>query len=92
MPSPLSPDPTRVQSCICCHSEPIVWRLHLSFYLSHHLIRDMNPSIGAIILLLPFLYQQQRNLFTLYSVAIQNEIYISLILFKIVEFLFLSSI
>ena len=32
------------------YSEPIetVWRLHLSFYLSHYPIRVMNPLIGAI--------------------------------------------
>ena len=34
------------------YSEPIdiVWRQHLSFYLSHYPIRDMNPLIGAITL------------------------------------------
>ena len=32
------------------YSEPIeiVWRLHLSFYLSYYPIRVKNPSIGAI--------------------------------------------
>ena len=50
MPCPLAPDPIRVRSCVCCHSEPIaiVWRYHLSFYLSHYPIRVMNSSIDAI--------------------------------------------
>ena len=32
------------------YSEPIeiAWRQHLSFYLSHYPIRDVNPSISAI--------------------------------------------
>ena len=44
MPSPLAPDPIRVQSCVCC----LFWTnrnsmavLHLSFYYSHYSIRDI---------------------------------------------------
>ena len=49
MPSPLAPDPIRVQSCVCC----LFWTNRncmpvTSFYLSHSPIRVMNPSIGAI--------------------------------------------
>ena len=48
MPSPLAPDPIRVQSRFDVYSVPIeiVWRL--AFYLYHYPIRVMNPSIGAI--------------------------------------------
>ena len=51
MPSPLAPDPIRVQSCVCClfwTNRNIVWRKHLSFYLFHYPIRVMNLYIGAI--------------------------------------------
>ena len=36
--------------CFVVYSEPIeiVWRYHLSLYLSHYPIRDVNPSISAI--------------------------------------------
>ena len=50
MPSPLAPDPIRFSHVFVVYSEPIeiLWREHLSFYLYHYPIRDMNPSIGAI--------------------------------------------
>ena len=48
---PLTPDPIRVQSCVCC----LFWTNKnsmavISFYLSHshYPIRDINPSISAI--------------------------------------------
>ena len=50
LPIPFAPDPVAGFSHVFgVYSEPIeiVWRWHLSFYLSHYPIRDMNPLIGA---------------------------------------------
>ena len=40
--TPLVPDPIRFSHVFGVHSEPIeiAWQHHLSFYLSHHPIRD----------------------------------------------------
>ena len=51
MPSPLAPDPIRVQPCVCClfwtnRNSTAVTSIFL--YLSHFPIRDMSPSTGAI--------------------------------------------
>ena len=43
MPIPLAPDPTRVQSCVCClfwTNRNCIAVTDLSFYLSHHPIID----------------------------------------------------
>ena len=50
MPSPLALTQSGFSHVFVVYSEPIeiVWRKHLSFYLSHHPIRVMNPLIGAI--------------------------------------------
>ena len=50
MPSPLAPDPIRVQSCACC----LFWTnrnsmaVHLYFYLTHSIQLEINLYIGAI--------------------------------------------